>query len=228
MDDLIQENTKMGYRNVPAYTQVQTGTLTEIVEQIDYVSQGDAATLYLTAIPWCREKTIAFTTHGLKPYTKVYIFFDKQAVGAHVTPDAGFSTDDTPVAGSQLVTDLIGRLSGTFVIPDPKIQGNPRFSTGNTEFIITSDNKNKQVGDGANELIPRSTYASTVYAAKGILDTQQETIIATRNAVVRREEISESQTIVVGWPPRPPMDPLAQTFIVLDESKLQGSPLIIF
>ncbi len=208
-------------RNYNATVQTRTGTTTEVVEQIDYTTTGQVS-LGLTAIPFCREKTVVFTAYGLKPYTKVYIFFDKQAVGAHVTPNAGFSTDDTPVSGSQLITDAIGRLNGTFVIPDPKIQGNPRFSTGNTEFIITSDNKNKQVGDGANELIPRSTYASTVYAAVGILDTQQETITATRNAVVRREEIEESQTIVVGWPPRPPMDPLAQTFIVLDESKLQS------
>ena len=212
----------MVWRNYNATRQSRTGTRTEIVEQIDYVSQGPAGTVSLTAIPWCREKTIAFTAYGLKPYTKVYIFFDKQAVGAHVTPNAGFSSDDTPVAGSQLVTDLIGRLNGTFVIPDPKIEGNPRFSTGNTEFIITSDSKNKQVGDGANELIPKSTYASTIYSAVGYIDTQQETIHAIRNATIRNVQVQEHGTIIGSAWVRPPMDPLAQTFIVLDESKLQS------
>ena len=221
----------MVMRSFNATTQSRTGTLTEIVEQIDYVSQG-TSTVSLTAIPYCREKTIAFTAYGLKPYTKVYIFFDKQAVGAHVTPNAGFSSADTPVAGSQLVTDAIGRLNGTFVIPDPKIQGNPRFQTGDIEFIITSDSKNLQVGDGTNELIPRTTYASTVWSAVGTLDTQQETIHAVRNAVMRTSNVSESSTSIGAMVQQNdggnagddtnPGDPLAQTFIVADESKLNS------
>ena len=67
----------MVMRSYNATTQSRTGTLTEIVEQIDYVSQG-TSTVSLTAIPYCREKTIAFTAYGLKPYTKVYIFFDNK------------------------------------------------------------------------------------------------------------------------------------------------------
>ena len=216
----------MVMRNYNATTQSRTGTFSEIVEQIDYVSQG-TSTVSLTAIPYCREKTIAFTAHGLKPYTKVYIFFDKQAVGAHVTPDAGFSSADTPVAGSQLVTDAIGRLVGTFVIPDPKIQGNPRFQTGEIEFVITSDSNNLQIGDGTNELIPRSTYASTVWSSVGTLDTQQETIHAVRNATIKTSGVSESSTSIGSLVQERDQDndgedPIAQTFIVVDESKLNS------
>jgi hypothetical protein len=148
-------------------------------------------------------------------------------VNAYVTPGASgaigttysnFSDVQTPVAGSTLISDGVGNCEGTFTIPDPKISGNPRFSTGDIEFVLTADPNNKQVGDGANEIVVRQTYAEAIYSAKGILDTQQETIIATRNAITRTTALSETGGIIVGAEivVERSMDPLAQTFIVLD------------
>jgi hypothetical protein len=155
----------------------------------------------------------------------MYVYFDKRVVNAHVTPASSgaigtthlnFSDVATPVAGSTLITDGIGNCEGTFLIPDPKISGNIRFQTGDVEFVLTSNVNNAQVGDGTNEIVARETYAEAVYSAKGILDTQQETIISTRNAILKTTQLNEESGIILGGEVVVPMDPLAQTFIVLD------------
>jgi hypothetical protein len=215
----------MVVRNYTATQQSRTGVLTEVFEDIELTSNGFRS-VSKTLIPYARSKTISFTAKSLKPFTKLYIYFDKQVVNAYVTPGASgaigttysnFSDVQTPVAGSTLISDGVGNCEGTFTIPDPKISGNPRFSTGDIEFVLTADPNNKQVGDGANEIVVRQTYAEAIYSAKGILDTQQETIIATRNAITRTTALSETGGIIVGEEiVVRSMDPLAQTFIVLD------------
>ena len=221
----------MVMRNYQATRQTRTGTLTEVVENIELTSNGFRS-IANTLLPYIRSKTISFTAKGLKPFTKMYAYFDKRAVNAHVTPassgavgttNLNFSDVVTPVAGSTLITDGVGNCEGTFLIPDPKISGNIQFKTGDIEFVLTSNVNNAQVGDGASEIVARETYASSTYSSKGILDTQQETIISTRNAILRTTSLTESTETLgpgrrawAGHPPEGENDPLAQTFIVLD------------
>ena len=230
----------MVIRNYTATQQSRTGVLTEVFEDIELTSNGFRS-VSKTLIPYARSKTITFTANSLKPFTKLYVYFDKRVVNAYVTPGASgaigtaflnFSDVQTPVAGSTLISDGIGNCEGTFTIPDPKISGNPRFSTGDIEFVLTADPNNAQVGDGANEIVVRQTYAEAIYSAKGILDTQQETIIATRNAITRTTALSETGGIILGGVIAEAagdggddgggMDPLAQTFIVLDTDSKEG------
>ena len=215
----------MVVRTYNATQQTRTGVLTEVQEDIELTSDGFRS-IAKTAIPYARSKTIAFEAKSLKPFTKLYVYFDKQVVNKFVTPAASgaigtafsnFSDVETPVAGSTLISDGVGNCEGTFTIPNPRISGNPKFATGDIDFVITADPNNKQVGNGSNEIVARETYADATYSAKGILDTQQETIIATRNATVSTTDLFEEGEVIVGSefvPPR--MDPLAQTFIVLD------------
>ena len=226
----------MVMRNYQATRQTRTGTLTEVVEDIELTSNGFRSVAN-TLLPYTRSKTISFTAKGLKPFTKMYAYFDKRAVNAHVTPassgaigttNLNFSNVATPVAGSTLITDGVGNCEGTFLIPDPKISGNIQFKTGDIEFILTSNVNNAQVGDGANEIVARETYASSTYSSKGILDTQQETIISTRNAVLRTTSLTDSSFDISNQldgggddgggddDGDGGDDPLAQTFIVLD------------
>ena len=215
----------MVVRTYNATQQTRTGVLTEVFEDIEYSSDGFRS-IAKTAIPYVRSKTISFEAKSLKPFTKLYVFFDKQSVNKYVTPGASgavgtafsnFSDVETPVAGSTLISDGVGNCEGTFTIPNPRVAGNPRFATGDIDFVITADPNNKQVGDGANEIVARETYAEAIYSARGILDTQQETIIATRNAIVSTTDLFEEGEVIVGSEYTPPrMDPLAQTFIVLD------------
>ena len=183
-------------------TQTRTGTLSEVVEDIELTSVGFKS-IAQTTIPFVRSNQILFTAKSMKPFTKVYVYFDKKAVDSYITPASSgaisttfenFSDVATPVAGSNLITDAVGNCEGIFDIPDPKIDGNPQFRTGDIEFVITSDVNNRQIGDGASEIVARETYAEATYFAKGVLDTQQETIISTRNAIVRTSSLVQSQT----------------------------------
>jgi len=104
-------------------------------------------------------------------------------------PSAGFSTNDASlVNGDAIITSPSGRVKGTFSIPDPKISGNPQFRTGQVSFRLTSSPTNIVSTDPV-------TAGETNYSAVGILQTEQETIIATRNAELRRISVSQSTEI---------------------------------
>ena len=232
--DDADTTTDPGRRQFNATVQSRTGILTEVEEQIELESQG-LRSIAKTMIPFARSKDISFTANSMKPFTRLYIYFGGKVVNAYVTPDSSgafgttfgnYSDVETPIAGSTLISDGRGDCRGIFSIPDPKISGNPQFATGDIEFLITADPNNKQVGDGANEIVVRETYADAVYSASGILDTQQETIISTRNAIVRTAGLRESNETLrqsnqsnedgPDGPSSTIEDPLAQTFIVLD------------
>jgi len=226
----------MVLRNFNATQQTRTGTLVEVFENIERTSNGFRS-IANTLIPFARSKTITFTAKSLKPFTRLYVYFDKRVVNIYVTPASSgaigttfsnFSNVASPVAGSNLISDSVGNCEGTFTIPDPKISGNPQFATGDIEFVITADPNNAQVGDGASEIVVRQTYAEAIYSAKGILDTQQENIISTRNAITRTTALSQDTGTIIGTRSAPDEefegmgggdgggDPLAQTFVVLD------------
>jgi len=230
--DQVQEAFFRRQRQFNAVRQSRTGTFTEVEEEFELESQGFRS-VSKTLIPFTRAKDITFTANSLKPFTKLYIYFGGKVVNTYVTPDASgafgttfgsFSDLDTPVAGSTLISDGRGDCRGVFSIPDPKVSGNPQFPTGDIEFVITADPNNRQVGDGASEVVARETYAEALYSAKGILDTQQETIISTRNAIVRTTELNESTETLTelvqffddAGDGNDSGDPLAQTFMIFD------------
>ena len=80
-------------------TRRRTGERTFVAEQIDKESLG-FKTLSKSAIPIVRSRSINFTATGLRPFTRVYVFFDGKDVNAHVTPDSDSTTDATPVVKS--------------------------------------------------------------------------------------------------------------------------------
>ena len=165
------------------------GIKTEVVAQIDEESQGSRV-IATAIIPWCRSRTVTFEGTGFLPNTRVYPFFDKKAVSSLVTPEAGFSflngvVVDPIIAGSPLVTSPAGKVRGTFLIPDPTVAGNLKFSTGETQFRLTSSETN-------NIKVDPATAGDAIYYAKGILETHQETIIATRNARLVRTNVSQT------------------------------------
>ena len=225
----------MVLRNYNATTQSRSGTLTEVVEDIELESQGFRS-ISKQVIPYVRSKTINISAKSMKPFTKLFVYFDKQNVSIYVTPAAtgavgttfgSFSDVETPVVGSTMISDGVGNFEASFTIPDPKVAGNPRFKTGDVEVVVTADPNNKQVGDGANELVARETFAEAIYSAKGTLDTQQETIISTRNATIRTTRLDEASGLILGnevvydyyGGDDDGGDPLAQTFIVIDTEK---------
>ena len=201
------------------------GIKTEVVPKVDEESQGFRH-LYDTLIPFCRSKSIQFDGWGFKPNTRVYPYFDKKLVSAYTTPLSADYTSGSVAAGEPLVAGVTGKIEGTFVIPDPKTSGNPTFETGEVQFRLTSNSDNGLVPEPA-------TAGDTIYFAKGILETHQETVIATRNAELVRSNVTQttssfSTNSILRNDPQdeppgesddgpgndPSDDPLAQTFLV--------------
>ena len=182
--------------------QTRTGVRQRLVPQTVRNNIGDRI-VNVAFVPFIRSRTLSFTGTRMKPNTRVYAFFD----------DVNISTYVTPSSGANLDTDNNGSVSGTFTIPDPADNSNPRWRTGTRVFRLTS-NQN----DSRNDV---ETSAETDYVARGILETVQNTIISTREPQLVRTDTSETRSITrtstrsstrtIGW-----TDPLAQTFLIDD------------
>ena len=172
----------------------RTGLQTDVVEDIVEESQGFKV-ISRALIPFIRPRIITFEGEAFLPNTRVYVFFDRQDVNAFITPaSSSYTSDATIVAGSPLITNAAGKVEGTFEIPEYRFPGttnNPRFRTGETEFRITSSPTNERSGQGPGTKEPL-TAAHAIYHAVGILETEQETIIATRNAEVVQTVVSQT------------------------------------
>ena len=192
--------------------QLRTGLRTTAVARTVLDSQGDRV-LSSVLIPFIRARDVEFTAQGMRPNTRVYPFFDNVDVSAFVTPTGG-------TAGSNIVTDTNGTATGTFSIPDPNDNSNPRFRTGTRVFRLTSSSTN------TDDRTAIATSAEADYSAKGMLDTVQETIISTREISFRRELLSDARTRRRGIPR--PSDPLAQSFLVDEQGGLFVTSVDIF
>ena len=190
----------------------RVGLRSRVVEQIDEESQGSRV-VSRAMIPFVRPRNITVTGIGFKPNTRVYAFFDKKDVNAYVTPSSTtYTSDTTAAAASPLITTAAGKIECTFAIPEHRFAGQenvPKFQTGEVEFRLTSSSTDDRTSDPI-------TAGQGVYHANGILETEQETIIATRNARFVQDQVNqttsreEQRTVTqfLGW-----FDPLAQTFL---------------
>ena len=168
----------------------RTGLNTQVLERIDRQSKGTKI-IQQAMIPFCRERTISFTGQGFFPHTRLYAFFDAKTASIYCQPAQGFSDGEVtvPAVGSQIVTDAVGAVQGTFTIPDPKIEGNPKFTAGEVVFRLTSSINNKKSTRPV-------TAGETTYTAMGTLNTEQETIVATRNADVVRTGTQQTSSVM--------------------------------
>jgi len=183
-------------------SQTRTGVRQRLVPQTVRNNIGDRI-VNVAFVPFIRSRTINFTATRMKPNTRVYAFFDNIDISAYITPSSG----------SNLDTDNNGSVSGTFTIPDPTNNANPRWRTGTRVFRLTSSQN-----DGRTDV---ETSAESDYVARGILETVQNTVISTREPQLVRTDTSETRTInrnstrsstrTIGW-----TDPLAQTFLIDD------------
>ena len=210
----------------------RSGTETSIVAQVDEESQGSKV-ISRGVVPFVRPRTIEFVGECFAPNQRVYVFFDGISVSVYVTPASStFTSDTTIVAGSPLITTAAGRIEGSFSIPDYKFAGQsniPKFRTGEVEFRITSSDINQKsstnaISQDGVELGAPFTAGQTTYMAKGLLETTQETIIATRNAKLVQSSVDQTTTVtrdidrgVSAVGNRQVHDPLAQTFMVAEE-----------
>ena len=197
----IQTTTRTG-------TKTRTGIRQVLVPKTVTRNVGDRI-MSVAFVPFIRSRTITFNATRMKPNTRVYPYFDSDDITAYVTPTGGS-------LGGNLITDANGAVSGTFAIPDPKVDANPRWRTGQRVFRLTSSSTNDLTS-------APDTAGNTEYIARGIIETVQNTIISTRTAGIEFRATNETENVTqtsvqrgasrqVGY-----HDPLAETFMIDDE-----------
>ncbi len=130
----------------------------------------------------------------------------------------------------RLISEISSNLTGSFFIPDPNVQANPKFETGNKVLTLINSSTNN----------PRSaqTSSTATFISSGTLETVQENILSIRNGRIDTRDVepeSRDITRLVGsqtiasreisrrvtdtiQPPRRWSDPLAQSFLVDDQT----------
>ncbi len=89
----------------------------------------------------------------------------------------------------RLITDNVGTLISSYIIPDGNVSGNPQFETGRTVFRLTSSSTNTRVGGVV------TTSAEQIFYSQGDLDNTQEVTLSLRNARVTHQEFRETRSL---------------------------------
>lgn len=179
-----------------------TTTTTKINESI---GTGSTDNLINTGvIPYMRSIDIAFTVEKMKPFTRIYPFFDGVNVSSQCR-QTGKNYNDP------IITDAAGAATGTFTVPSSV---DFRFRTGTTMFRFTDSATD---GRGVNDF---ESASQTLFYSGGTLDTRQVEVTNTRTltaSVDVTSSTSQSQTStsnLSGVAVMLPADPVAQTFRV--------------
>ena len=144
------------------------------------------------------------------------------------------------VSNIRLITDHNATVMGTFFVPDPNRLMNPRFTTGTNVFTL--------INNDTNNVENATTVATQQWISSGTLETVQEDIVSTRNAVVvsqqevqsrdttrtvgtqvvGSEAVSSQQTISVLQSRWPDPDPIAQSFAIDDPTGIFATTCDVF
>ena len=68
------------------------------------------------------------------------------------------------------------------------VENLPKFKTGEVSFRVTSSSTNDRSSSP-------ETFADAIYFAKGTLEVEQETIVATRNGIVVQDTVTDNNTV---------------------------------
>ena len=195
--------------------QSRTGTVTSIGTDTVTTNIGDRV-VDVNFAPFMRSRIVTFEATRLRPNTQVYAFFDGVDVNDYIstndassiTPTTGINNNTThPAGATTLTTDDNGSLTGSFWVPNNQ---SISFNTGDKTFLLTSSSTNDQ---DANNI----TFASTNYAAKGLIETRENVSISTRVPAIRRESIDQNRTVTSTSTSRQQVrwsDPLAQSILL--------------
>lgn len=135
------------------------------------------------------------------------------------------SKDSTKTAVT-LKCDESGKIKGTFCIPDPNIEGNPKFRTGDRQFRLTTSPTNQNIASVSR--------ADVGYSARGWIDIQRDTLVSIRQfretteSVTKKGKNFRDVDNLPGWGEVCPMDPIAQSFTVSEKSGIFLTAVDVF
>ena len=138
-------------------------------------------------------------------------FYGNMQVGEVLVGSSGATA---VVADRRILSDRLGQYRGSLFIPDPSVDTNPRWNTGNRTLRFTTNEDDSRLAGAV------ASSAETEYQAAGTLNVLQENILAVRNAELVRDTVTQDRTLrttrtssrQVGW-----WDPLAQSFLVEEQ-----------
>ncbi len=81
------------------------------------------------------------------------------------------------VVRRRMIADLGANMIASFYIPNPNSGNHPKFETGTKTFTLIDNTENDQENT--------DTYGEDTYTAAGTIETVQENIISTRNAIIQ-------------------------------------------
>ena len=133
---------------------------------------------------------------------------------------------EATVTDVRLISDSIGTLTSCYEIPNPNVDANPRFETGTKTLRLTTSSTNSKLSGTV------TGSAEANFAAAGVLENTQETILSTKVPQMERLSVSDQRIIndrisrrrisstqeFTGQTFEEDDDPLAQTFTVNDTS----------
>ena len=182
-------------------TFTRTGVNTTVGTTLVLSSDGTAV-VSQEVVPFARQRTISFKVFGMPPLTELYLY---------VNNNIDLSSFVTPLGDSQgdaVITDNSGFAEGTFILPNTALI---KIPTGRIRFAFIND---------PVSFTNSTAYAEAGFLSAGTLNTQQRTIVSTKEPILIRNNVSGTRTdtntttrdvtsSVVTW-----IDPLAQTFLV--------------
>lgn len=178
------------------YIDERQGTTYEVKETIDTTTNNDVV-LSNTVIPKMRNVSIKFTGTGLKPNTKLQVYFDDYKVtdfvtGTYASGNTAFQANSFLggyiVNKGNVFTDSTGTVSGTFFYDASHFN----FSTGEKVFRLT---------DSPTNGIDSETAAEAKFNTSGQLTTLQNQIVSTRNGYTTAEAVYDRRASSYVPPP---------------------------
>jgi hypothetical protein len=202
-----QSNHKEGPYNTP----------TETYSLNPYTSQPLAAT-YSSTSNLLNIDILSLSTHSQGEYSGW--------VQSGMTLVGKTSGAQATITNVRLLSDVYASLIGSFYIPNPNISVNPRFENGSKTFTL--------INNTINDRNLASTVAEEKFISSGFVETVQENIISTRNARIEQKQELQTENVsrttgtqlvssnvvskTTNWYKCPWWDPLAQSFLVTEES----------
>ena len=99
----------------------------------------------------------------------------------------GTSGAEAKVTNVRLVTDFTSTVQGSFYIPNPNVNTNPSFQTGERNFLLTDAPD--------NDPSEATTTGKDIYTASGSVQTVQENIVSVRNAKIVNLYASQDRAV---------------------------------
>ena len=142
--------------------------------------------------PYIRPQTIACNARGMKPSTRLYVFFDGELMTSYVTPLTEEEYNQYIINGT--ISSVLSKAEGSAL--DSNTEGNAyflirlptgdskRFRVGQKEVIVI-DSPTKSEQDA-------TTLAKNYFVAEGITQQKQNTILTTRTVITTQSEVSET------------------------------------